>query len=1212
MSLTPAQLQAIEARGNVLVVAGAGTGKTHTLVERCLSCVLDEQSLTSLEEILMVTFTEAAAAEMRQRIRDRLEAKLHELEQQPQRAHAKLKAHLREQLAIFETAHIGTLHSFCLQLIRQHFYQLELDPQLSVLPEEEASLLAQETLDELLQKHYTERNQKSAAVRALIQSQGRRGDEIVRGLILRLHHYTQARADPEGWFQKQITSFSADAPTQWREWLSRGMIEWRERWQPLLEREAIGNDVAARCARALKNFENQPVDQQAAAFQEIAAACENCPHGRTRDWLEPLKKFFAEAEFLEALLPDEKSKDPLAEDWEWARKPILTLLELAQEFAELFAQSKRELGVVDFSDLEQYALRLLWDLAANAPTKTGLEWRRRLRFVFVDEYQDINSAQDKIITALSRDAAQANRFLVGDVKQSIYRFRQADPSIFRSYLKAWDTGSGHAIPLIENFRSREAILNFANSFFSLVMREELGGIAYDERTKLCFGAPEERAELSLAVDSSPRVELLLRLKGKANQENGEDEAAQAAPEHESILELRESEKEARLVALHLRDLKLQGHRIFDKAIRKSRPVLWSDMAVLLRSPSTKAESYAKEFSALNIPLHVHRGGFYTSLEVSDLVNLLRLLDNPLQDLPLLAVLHSPLVGLTTNELATIRLAAKGHFWTTLRRWHEIHAGNNNSDATTQALLRKVSQFLSRHSKWRRLARQASLSRCLDVVLRETHYSAWLLTQPRGEERQANVQRLLALALQFDQFQRQSLFRFLCFVEAQELAEAEPEVAATPSENAVRLMSIHQSKGLEFPVVVLADIGKSFNLADLRGDIILDEEFGLCPQIRPEKTGKRYPSLPYWLAAQRQKRELLGEELRLLYVAMTRARDTLILSGAVTKSKFEKAWVQNDSPDSSVLSSANSYADWLALWFSKNCTAATQPSNQGQNSLLRWTIHEQVPATKPEPLPSEELEQNALTLGDRAGNELFQRLSWQYPFLSATSYPAKTSVTILRRRAAEQLDDAAAEFSFRNRRVRRIRDPAQDEPKKPKAEVLGQAHHTFLQHVSLAHTGAIEELREQARAMQDSGVLSADETKLLDFEALAAFWQSDLGQKIRADEPHVRRELAFTARFSPNEIAAITGELADTAVEHEFVVIQGVVDIAVLLPKQIWLLDFKTDRVDPKDLPAKARLYQPQLKLYAAALTRIYRRPVSNAWLYFLSQRAAVHVSLSTP
>src|SRR5260221_10102850 len=305
------------------------------------------------------------------------------------------------------------------------------------------------------------------------------------------------------------------------------------------------------------------------------------------------------------------------------------------------------------------------------------------------------------------------------------------------------------------------------------------------------------------------------------------------------------------------------------------------MAILLRAPSGKAEIFAKQFDRAGIPLVVERGGFYDSSEILDLLGVLQLLDNPLQDVPCIAVLRSPLVGCSLDELAEIRLAASGHFWFAL---NQVQSPKSKVQSETRA---KVEKFLERFSRWRKLGRQTSLSQCLEAILAETHYDDWLKSRPRGAQRHANVRRFLNLAEKFDQFQRQGLFRFLKFIGAQREAEVEPEVSPVAEENAVRLMSIHQSKGLEFPVVAVADLAKNFNTQDLRGEIIFDEGLGLCPKVKPPSSGRRYPSLPHWLAQQHQRREQAGEELRLLYVARTRARGHLILSGGGTEDQWEK-------------------------------------------------------------------------------------------------------------------------------------------------------------------------------------------------------------------------------------------------------------------------------------------------------------------------------------
>ncbi len=1204
MNLTAAQQRAVDARGNVLVTAAAGTGKTLTLIERCLSCLCGDAPRVSLDEILVVTFTDAAAAEMRKRLRARLE--------EQRQAHPR-DTHWAEQLALFDTAHIGTLHSFCLKLVRQHFYELELDPQLSVLDEGEARLLANEALETVFQRHYAGQDEASEAVRQLVQIQAGGRDDKLRALVLRLHGYEQTRANPDAWFQAQSKMFISPEPAAWQRWLLEGIAEWRERWLQGLDPLADGNEKAAECGEILRALPATPSREAAAEILErMQQAGVTWPPRRKTKLEPPLKAFFAEARFLKSLAVAAAGTDPLAEDWNWVRQPMATLLRLTREFTGQFSDAKREQGVVDFHDLEQHALRLLWDFGAEQPTKIANRWRQQIRFVFVDEYQDINAAQDKIITALSREGAEANRFLVGDVKQSIYRFRLADPSIFRSYAHAWRDQRGQTIPLVENFRSREGILDFANSLFGLLMCEEIGGVEYDDQARLQSGAkdksrpPEDRSE--------PRVELLLRLKGNSSSDREADSEPETAMTDPAGPE--EAEKEARMVALQLRELRAQEHQIWDEKQSCSRVADWRDMAVLLRAPANKAESYARAFERAQVPLVVERGGFYQTTEVSDLLCLLQLLDNPLQDVPALAVLRSPLVGLSLDELAAVRLAQpRGYFWKAFVK-SVVSSLQSAADDTGvqprtagggavvfQDLLKKSELFLDRFKRWRRLARQAPLSRCLETVLAETHYDDWLRAQPRGAQRHANIERFLNLAGQFDLFQRQGLFRFLRFIRAQQEAEAEPEVAPVAGEDAVRLMSIHQSKGLEFPVVVLADLGKRFNEADLRADIMLDERFGLCPHVNPPGVGRRYPSLPYWLARQRQRRELWGEELRLLYVAMTRARDTLMLAGSVSSKQFESRWQQHGAVTPQAVLAANSYADWLGLWFARQAGTPDAAAGQGVLTHLRWRF-------MPDEGLSDEAEVSSRSpavpvpmLDERVAARLLSVLKRSYPHKAATKWKAKSSVTALRRQAKEADEEAEAVFTPRNFRQWTKKSARRS----LSAAEIGTAHHKFLQHFALEHADKTAALREEAARLEQAGVLTPEEAAALDIPAMAAFWQSELGRKFRAEAAFVRRELAFTARFTPVELATIAGVKPEPALDDEFVVVQGVADLVVLRSAEIWLVDFKTDAVSPRELEASKQSYAPQLRLYARALTRIYARPVSECWLHFLACAKTVPV-----
>ncbi|MGH7978147.1 MAG: 3'-5' exonuclease, partial [Limisphaerales bacterium] len=843
------------------------------------------------------------------------------------------------------------------------------------------------------------------------------------------------------------------------------------------------------------------------------------------------------------------------------------------------------------------------------PTPVASHWRDKFRFIFVDEYQDINAAQDKIISALGGD----NRFLVGDVKQSIYRFRLADPTIFRNYAKNPEAWKAKVIPLADNFRSREGLLNFVNSLFERLMTEEIGGVIYDDQSKLKFASAQTRVELSGSKIPAPQAELLLREKKRA-------EYAHAGETGDPLADLQEAELEALMVASRLRTLKESGHLIWDDSSaapaqpgNKFRPARWSDFVVLLRSPGGKAEVYAKQFERAGVPLHVERGGFYDTTEISDLLSLLQLADNPLQDVPCVAVLRSPMVGCSLDELAEIRLVASGHFWFALKR--AAAAGSSVTHATRP----KLEKFLRRFEVWRELARVASLSECLERILIETHYDDWLLSRPRGAQRRANVRRFLHLAEQFDAFQRQGLFRFLKFVEAQREIEAEPDVAPMPQEDAVRLMSIHQSKGLEFPVVALVDLGKTFNEQDLRGEIILDEQFGLCPRVKPPSAGGRYPSLAYWLARKNQRRELRGEELRLLYVALTRARDTLILSGSVSAKKMQTAFSGDSAIGPRDIASANSCMDWVGIWFAMQGLKIASEGPPRQSPLLQWRIVDDQEFTTDlaAPAGAESAAPWSQSRDEANLNKINEILNWKYSFDPATRRTGKTSVTALRREAAD--DEAEQRFGQpfpRNAKPgkKASRLPGAGDPShNPRtatwlnAADTGVAHHKFLQYFAFETATDLQSFVAEALRLEREAYLTAEEAKTLDLEGIAEFWASEIGEKIRANGQNVRRELAFTASFKPRELDEIFGKEPSAGLDDEIVVVQGVADLALLLPEEIQIVDFKTDEVTANDLPERIEFYSPQLKLYARALEKIYCRPVRHRLLHFLAARRTARV-----
>lgn len=1155
-------MAAIEARGNVLVVAGAGAGKTRTLVDRCLAWLLDDSNEGGIDNILMVTFTQAAAAEMRRRLRAGLET-------------APLPAgRLAEQLALLETAHISTLHSFCFHLVSEHFYELGLDPQLRVLSNEESQVLGRQTLDALLDTAYQSGAPADLALQQLILSQGSEGDLPVRELILRLHHYSQTLPDPAGWLAAQRSRFECQEPEEWRRWLAGELENWRGSWLRILQRQSTANPNAAACAAALSGLPPQPARADyAAALAAILAADAIWPRPKA-PLREPIQDIFAEAEFLHSVCA-EGERDPLTEDWEWARPSMLALLDAAGRFADAFGQAKRRDGGIDYHDLEQFALRLL--NLSGQPSGIAEKWRRRFRLVFVDEFQDINAVQAAIIQALARDEANANLFLVGDVKQSIYRFRLADPGIFVRYQEKWAAPSapGRVLTLAENFRSHEGILHFVNALFASIMRRETGGVEYSAEAHLRFGAPALRSALAAQAGSPPPVELHLRYRGR----HAEEEDADGPIENAS-----EAEKEARMVGRRLREL--HGSPILDED--SLRPMEWSDMVVLLRSPRNKAEAYVKEFHRLGVPLAAARGGFYDSLEVRDLTAILQLLDNPLQDLPLLAVLRSPLAGVSATELALIRADhPRGRLWNALVDWQREAV--KKSDPATAGLREKAGRFLARFRHWRRQSRQAPVSHSLEKIIDTTHYREWLTNQDRGAQRCANVERFLRLAREFDQSRGESVPRFLRFLEAQQESEIEIEPPPPPETNAVRLMSIHQSKGQEFPLVVVADLGKKFNFEDLRARVMLDENFGLCPQIRPPAVSRFYPSLPFWLARRRQKRELMGEEMRLLYVAMTRASRRLILAGTASRKALDERWgarAARPRETSEIVAAAN-YLDWIGPWL-----PSFDPSAEaGANQFLTWRIYREDPPVATPAAPLASMEQQGIS------PEILRQIDWTYPFAAETTSPAKASVSGLRRRLFDS-DEAEHLLSFKI-----DPPPAFAAGDELSGSEIGSAHHTFLELISLRQPVTAAILKEEAQRMVRERVLSAAQADSLDFDGLTRFWQSETGAQLQAHAAAVRRELPFTARFEAGALAELGLTEFSAVGPGEFVIVQGVIDLAVVLPEEIWILDFKTDHFPVTQLAEKTNLYRPQLELYAQAISRIHSRPVTRRWLHFLTHRS---------
>lgn len=1184
--MTPAQSAAISARGNVLLEAGAGAGKTSTLVARCLALILAEKSPVALDEILMVTFTEAAAAEMRKRIRAELNVRA---------AAEPANPRLADQLALLDQARIGTLHGFCFRLVREHFHELGLDPQSGVLDEGEVRLLAGETAAELLDRHFAADPAGTGPVLALVSRYGEGEAAAIEELLIRFHQYLETLPDPAGWLAREEQAWREFDPRVWEDDLNELFQAASSDWLELLDAQPAENKVARECACLLRAVAPPAGREEITHITTAIAAFREDRHWnqdkvRHRN---PIMRVLDEAALVASFAAGAGTpEDPLRLDFECMQPHVLALINLVREFGRDYALRKRQRAALDFSDLEQFALRLLWAVGSDTPTPAALGWRARLKAVLVDEYQDINEVQDRIIAALSREGEAANRFLVGDVKQSIYGFRLARPDIFLRYAREWRVpgADGRVLPLADNFRSHEAILAFINHCFGVLLREDLGGTGYPAETHLRFGDPAGRAPLTRAHDPRPRVEMHLLWRPVRGGATGVDSEADGVGAEE---ELTGVERQAVMLTGRLRQLHAEGFLVFDRELKALRAVRWSDMAILLRAAAGKAEVYARIFARSGIPLVTEQPGFFEAQEISDLVSLLLLLDNPRQDIPLLAVLRSPLAGLSPDELVAIRVSAPAErsFWVALNRYQQVAATGPGATA------RKTRRFLDSFDRWRGLSRRGSLSHCLEDILDVTQYPAWLANQPRGGQQAENVQRLLELARRYDSWQGRGLHRFLSYVRLLEADGEGPASAPVPATDAVRLMTIHAGKGLEFPVVALPGLERPFRKDAPCAGFFIDEALGICPEVGWDDQNQFHPSLRMLLAQRKREQLVLAEEIRLLYVAMTRACDRLILVGTAAENRARKQWMEAGTaqPGRLPFAQARTTLDLIGPLL----TGMSQPADwldtaAGAADLFQWNIHSSASSLDQEREPASKGERTVASWDPAKVASVVARVTLPYPQADATRQTAKTTVTRVGRQLGGQVDEESGTLY-----APPVRPQRRGERPRLSAAEAGSAHHLFLQRFSLDAAGSEARIAAEADRLLDRGDLTVDQRRALQLDRIHAFWDAPVGRAIRDRGLEVQREFEFTCAFSAGELAVLGGQGGASSSADELVVVQGIVDLAVIGPREIWLLDYKTDHVGSGEVAERLERYRPQVELYRRALTRIYGRPVTRAWLHFL-------------
>lgn len=1277
---TEEQQRAIEERGkDILVAAAAGSGKTAVLVERIIRMITNTDNPMNIDELLVVTFTKAAAAEMRERIREALE---NEMFKDPD------NTHIRRQLALIHRAAIMTLHSFCKVVIQRHYQSIDLDPGFRIANETEAALIRQDVLETLLEERYETMTVGDSFWQLVEWFGGERDDEALFKLILQLYEASRSHPNPDAWLRQMADMF--EGPAMGNLWFKSLLkdVQLELRSIQALIKEAIHLATSPGGPLPyLDNLQNELAHIESfekAAYSSWEDLYESL-QVNVFDRLKPCKKDSfdegmiarvkekreAAKKALEKLKDELFKRTPEQFRYELSRMaPVMRgLAELVITFAKKYQAVKKDKNLLDFSDLEHYCLKVLAvedGTGGFAPSPAALSYQKQFQEVLIDEYQDTNRVQEAILNLICRHDP-GNRFMVGDVKQSIYRFRLAEPGLFlEKYNRFPKDGSGDAlrIDLSRNFRSRREIVNAVNFVFRQIMSEQVGEVPYDSDAELVYGAnyPEELTE---TTDYSAELILIDRDKNQTDGPSIFDELEEGDKAgqylNDEMEDLEPARLEAKAVAQQIK--KLMGHygderfRVFDKKLGDLRPITYRDIVVLMRSPQTSAPVFIEELKLQGIPAYAELStGYFTATEVETMLSLLHVIDNPYQDIPLAAVLRSPIVGLTAEELAQIRSAyRRGDFYEAVLKYVgeklpselflEDEAMTEAAAASellpsvhpreTNGLVEKLNKFLKRLDEWRTDAREGSLADLIWRIYRETHYYDFVGGLPGGTQRQANLKALYDRARQFEATSFRGLFRFLRFIERMKEAGSDLGTAKAlgEQEDVVRVMSIHKSKGLEFPVVFVAGLGKPFNQQDLNGQFLIHKDLGFGPKYVDTDLRVAYPSLSHLALKRRLRMEMLAEEMRVLYVALTRSREKLYLVGAVRQlEKQIQTWSKHVEhvdwllPDHE-LAKSTCYLDWIGPALIRHPDAVILRNMTGYGYVeplkdeSRWKVHvldptlsdanrcsnDAVDAGERDVVMGQILTLQPISKSSPLKEEIVNRLNWEYPMAAGAMIFSKTSVTELKRigEISPLIRNPLFGDGWEPQTLRSIQNSHEFKigSRRPRflvgketltAAERGTVYHLVMQNLPI--TKGVMDAQTIQDAIQDmvgKRLITSKQAEVVDISQIAQFFKHGIGRRILSAR-NVMREVPFSYGLKASDIYPdVDGEIGE-----ETILIQGVIDCLFEEDEGLVLLDYKTDstkKASPEDLAEKYRL---QVDLYSRAIEESWNRAIVKKYLYF--------------
>ena len=1205
---TNEQLQAIQEKdSNILVAAAAGSGKTAVLVERIIHKIIDEQM--DIDKILVVTFTNAAASEMRERI---LEAIYKKLEENPE------NVHLQRQIILLNKASICTIHSFCLDVIHNHFYEIDLPSNFKIADTAEIDLLKQEVLDDLFEQKYTE-NDKDF-IELLENYTNYRGDEALQELVLKIYKFIQSSPFPIKWLQEKLELLKIEdkdiSQTIWGKLIIQAVED--DIQESIMQLETVKSKMALYpemtkfyqkiCEDLIIikdlqnynswdelyikllnfNFSKWPVDKKVT----------NDLKEDSKEIRDKVKKHIKEKTAKLLSCPQEQAVKDLK-----IITPILEkLANLVTEFTKNFAEKKKEKNCIDFNDIEHFALKILLD-ENNNPTEVAKKYKEKFEEIAIDEYQDSNLVQEAILTSISKGN---NIFMVGDVKQSIYKFRQARPELFLQKYDEYKNKEEKTqednlkIQLFRNFRSRQNILNITNLVFESIMSKELGDINYNENEYLNYGAsyPEPEEIKNYAGIAELDIIDLKEDESITAFEGEEDEEEQERVEDDVL--------EAKFVANKIQELLNSDYMVFDKKLgyRKIRP---KDIVILLRATSNLSPIYEKEISDLELPVFSDTSGTYLdTVEIQTILSVLKIIDNPLQDIPLVVVLRSSICNFTDNDLITIRLTDRNcNFYEALIKTRLICDGD---------LKNKIESFLEKLEKWKSISQYMPLDEFIWQIYLDTGYYQYVGLLPNGAMRQANLKTLFEKAKQYEKASFKGLFNFIQFID--KLKKQNGDLASAKligeNEDVIRIMSIHKSKGLEFPVVFLCNSHKKFNMQDLNDIILLHQDIGFGPTIMDTTKKIKYSSIAKDAIKLKMKQETLSEEQRILYVALTRAKEKLYITGRskdFTKYVQDKNKVlemyesENIKLDAKLMKKANSYLDWImyVYLFNQGRTITLKGEQYKLSDIITLNVSNKKDLLKT--LAKEEVveqidlkEKIGQILKNKSDEEnkksdqaLKELLEWKYDYIVDTTLPTKSSVTKIKQEKIK-LEEMLKGIESEEVEYKKSYTPKfMQEDKKISSAEKGTLVHLCIQRLDERKDYELKDIQNMILNLVEKEIITQNEADAIDVNLIYQYTKSQLFEELRQAK-EVHKEQPFYINIPAKDV------VSEAENSKKNILVQGIIDLYYIDKNDnLVLIDFKTDYIsnEPNAKEKILEKYKVQLEIYKTALEQALGRKVNK-------------------